>query len=65
MIPRYLLCNQQKADLCNPEICLWDFIGGKNTFHDLLNAFDEVGKDFKDKLNKKFKQIAKDKLDSY
>jgi len=43
----------------------WDFIGGENTFTDLLQTFDEVGKDFKEKLDKKFKQIAKDKLDSY
>jgi hypothetical protein len=43
----------------------WDFIGGENTFPELLKTFDEVGKDFKDQLNKKFKQIAKEKLDSY
>ena len=28
-------------------------------------SFDEVGKNFKNQLNKKFKQIAKEKLDSY
>lgn len=43
----------------------WDFLGGKNTFKDLLDTFDEVGKEFKEKLNKKFKEIAKEKLDSY
>jgi hypothetical protein len=43
----------------------WDFIGGENTFPELLQTFDEVGKEFKDKLNKKFKDIAKNKLDSY
>ena len=43
----------------------WDFIGGGNTFPALLKTFDEVGKDFKDQLNKKFKQIAKEKLNSY
>lgn len=43
----------------------WDFIGGKNTFPELLKTFDEVGKEFKEKLNKKFKQIAKEKIDSY
>ncbi len=43
----------------------WDFIGGRNTFPELLRTFDEVGKNFKDQLNKKFKQIAKEKLDSY
>ena len=43
----------------------WDFIGGKNTFPELLKVFDEVGKEFKGKLKAKFKQIAKGKLDSY
>jgi len=43
----------------------WDFIGGKNTFLELLITFDEVGKIFKEQLNQKFKQIAKEKLDSY
>lgn len=43
----------------------WDFIGGKNTFPELLKTFDEVGKDFKEQLNKKFQEIAKEKLDSY
>jgi len=43
----------------------WDFLGGKNTFIDLLNTFDEVGKQFKEKLNQKFKEIAKEKFNSY
>ena len=43
----------------------WDFIGGENTFPELLKTFDEVGKDFKEQLNYKFKEIAKEKLDSY
>jgi len=43
----------------------WDFIGGQNTFSELLKVFDDVGKEFKDQLNKKFKQIAIEKLDSY
>ncbi len=43
----------------------WNFIGGENTFNQLLDTFDEVGKLFKEELNKKFKQIAKEKLDSY
>ena len=43
----------------------WDFIGGKNTFPELLATFDEVGKEFKEKLNLKFKEIAKNKIDSY
>ena len=43
----------------------WDFIGGKNTFPQLLDTFDEVGKEFKEKLQAKFKQIAKEKISSY
>ncbi len=43
----------------------WDFLGGKNTFPELLNTFDEVGKEFKDKLHLKFKKIAKEKLESF
>ncbi len=43
----------------------WDFIGGKGTFPELLKTFDEVGKEFKEQLDKKFKEIAKEKMDSY
>ncbi len=43
----------------------WDFIGGKNTFEELLEVFDKVGKDFKSELDQKFKEIAKEKLDKY
>lgn len=43
----------------------WNFIGGKNTFPELLETFDEVGKEFKNRIEKKFKEIAKDKIDSY
>lgn len=43
----------------------WNFIGGSNTFPELLKVFDEVGKKFKQRLELKFKEIAKEKLDSY
>jgi len=43
----------------------WDFIGGKNTFPELLKTFDDIGKKFKEKLSKKFKEIAREKMDSY
>lgn len=43
----------------------WDFIGGENTFPELLEIFDEVGRHFKNRLTAKFKQIAKEKIDSY
>jgi len=43
----------------------WNFLGGEGTFDNLLDTFDKVGKFFKDELNKKFKEIAKEKIDSY
>lgn len=43
----------------------WDFIGGSDSFEQLLAVFDEVGKEYKNRLVKKFKEIAMTKLDSY
>jgi hypothetical protein len=43
----------------------WNFLGGPNSFKQVLDVFDSVGKSFKDKLNEKFKEIAKNKIDSY
>ncbi len=43
----------------------WNYLGGVDTFSQLLEVFDEVGKEFKARLNKKFKEIAKQKIDSY
>ncbi|MCZ0933312.1 MAG: TdeIII family type II restriction endonuclease, partial [Oligoflexia bacterium] len=43
----------------------WDFLGGRNTFHQLLDVFDTIGKKYKKELVKKFKEIAKEKIDSY
>jgi len=43
----------------------WDFIGGENTLQELLLIFDEVGKEFKERLQKKFEEIALKKIDSY
>jgi len=43
----------------------WDFLGGKNTFVELLDVFEDVGKKCKTKLQDKFKQVAKEKIDSY
>lgn len=57
------LMDPQKDFLVGDEY--WDFLGGRGTFPELLQVFDDVGKEFKEKLAKKFKQIAKDKLDSY
>ncbi|PIQ86558.1 MAG: hypothetical protein COV74_04055 [Candidatus Omnitrophica bacterium CG11_big_fil_rev_8_21_14_0_20_45_26] len=43
----------------------WNFIGGDDTFSQLLQVFDEVGKDFKEKLRDKFKKIAEEKIDNH
>jgi hypothetical protein len=43
----------------------WDLLGGKNTFKDLLETFESVGKKYKEKLDIKFKKIAAEKIDSY
>lgn len=43
----------------------WNFLGGENTFRELLNTFDEVGIEYKEKLKKKFKDIADQKISSY
>ena len=43
----------------------WDFLGGNNTFNQLLQIFDKIGKKYKQQLIKKFKEIAKEKIDSY
>lgn len=43
----------------------WDLIGGENTFPSLLETFDEVGKEYKDRLKAKFKEIAEQKISSY
>jgi hypothetical protein len=43
----------------------WNFIGGENTFTQLLETFAEVGKEFKERLQQKFRQIALEKIDSY
>lgn len=40
----------------------WDFLGGKNTFEELLRLFDIVGKKFKEKIRKKIQQVALEKM---
>ena len=30
----------------------WDFLGGKNTYQELLKIFDEIGKELKKEINK-------------
>jgi hypothetical protein len=40
----------------------WDFLGGKDTFQELLEEFDIVGKDFKNRILDKIKQVAREKM---
>jgi len=42
----------------------WDFLGGENTFEQLLELFDLVGKKFKEKIQQKIRQVAKEKMKS-
>lgn len=41
----------------------WDFLGGENTFEQLLELFDLVGKKFKEKIQQKIRQVAKEKME--
>lgn len=43
----------------------WDFLGGKGTFKQLLDIFDNVGKEYKDIINKKINEIANIKYNNY
>lgn len=40
----------------------WDFLGGKNTFEQLLELFDSVGKKFREKIQKKIQEVAAEKM---
>lgn len=42
----------------------WDFLGGEKTFEQLLELFDLVGKKFKEKIQQKIKQVAKEKMEN-
>lgn len=41
----------------------WELLGGKGTYKDILDIFDEVGKEFKEKIQKKIKEVAKEKME--
>ena len=41
----------------------WDFVGGKGTYEKLLKIFDEIGKEFKEKIKLKIEEVAKEKMD--
>ena len=40
----------------------WDFLGGKGMFEPLLDLFDSVGKKFKNKIQQKIDQVAREKM---
>lgn len=42
----------------------WDFLGGENTFKELLVLFDSVGKKFKEKIQNKIEEVAEAKMSS-
>jgi len=43
----------------------WDLLGGKGTFVDLLRIFDDVGKNYKRRIEEKIIEVAKKKIESY
>lgn len=40
----------------------WDYLGGNNTYEDLLSLFDKTGIEFKDRIQEKIKEVANEKL---
>lgn len=42
----------------------WDFLGGENTFEELLTLFNNIGKKFKEKIQAKIKEVARVKMSS-
>ena len=40
----------------------WDFLGGENTFEELLSLFDNIGKKFKEKIKNKIQEVAQNKI---
>jgi len=43
----------------------WEYLGGKNTFEELLSLFDSVGKAYKKQIEDKIKEVADSKLTFY
>ncbi len=40
----------------------WELLGGKGTYEEILDIFDEVGKEFKEKIRMKIKEVAEKKM---
>ena len=43
----------------------WNFLSGENTFTDLLEVFDDVGKKLKEEILDKIEQVAKEKMEGF
>ena len=43
----------------------WDFLGGDGAYEEIIELYEKVGREIRPVLDQKFKQIAKEKLDSY
>ena len=41
----------------------WELLGGKGTYEEVLKIFDEVGKEFKERIQTKIKEVAKEKME--
>lgn len=40
----------------------WELLGGKGTYEEVLEIFDEVGKEFKEKIQEKIKEVAEERM---
>lgn len=41
----------------------WELLGGKGAYKEILDIFDEVGKEFKERIQEKIKEVAKEKME--
>lgn len=56
------LLERKKEFLVGDEY--WNYLGGKNTFEELLALFNDVGKKHKDKIEQKIKEVARVKMEA-
>jgi len=40
----------------------WELLGGEGTYKEILDIFDEIGKEFKEKIHGKIKEVAEEKM---
>jgi len=40
----------------------WNYLGGHNTFEELLQLFDEMGKAYKERIAEKIREVAQTKM---